>query len=154
MLRAQLETPWTIARQAPLSIGFSRQKYWSGLPCPPPGVEVKDAAKRFTVRRSVLTTEFPIPRCQQCGGWGTLAWYHPAKVSWSLNPGRSLPLLPTQSCMGLLRASVSDLKDQQGAASLGVSRCTGKRRDGSGSLPEDSSPVSTSTFKVEMAGDA
>ena len=30
-------TPWTIARQAPLSMGFSRQKYWSGLPCPPPG---------------------------------------------------------------------------------------------------------------------
>ena len=30
-------TPWTIACQAPLSMGFSRQKYWSGLPCPPPG---------------------------------------------------------------------------------------------------------------------
>ena len=34
-------TPWTAARQAPLSmgmsVGFSRQEYWSGLPCPPPG---------------------------------------------------------------------------------------------------------------------
>ena len=29
--------PWTVACQAPLSIGFSRQEYWSGLPCPPPG---------------------------------------------------------------------------------------------------------------------
>ena len=29
-------TPWTVARQAPLSIAFSRHKYWSGLPCPPP----------------------------------------------------------------------------------------------------------------------
>ena len=29
-------TPWTIAHQAPLSIGFSRQEYWSGLPCPSP----------------------------------------------------------------------------------------------------------------------
>ena len=29
-------TPWTVARQAPLSMGFSRQEYWSGLPCPPP----------------------------------------------------------------------------------------------------------------------
>ena len=28
---------WTVARQAPLSMGFSRQEYWSGLPCPPPG---------------------------------------------------------------------------------------------------------------------
>ena len=30
-------TPWTIAHQAPLSVRFSRQEYWSGLPCPPPG---------------------------------------------------------------------------------------------------------------------
>jgi len=30
-------TPRTVAYQAPLSIEFSRQKYWSGLPCPPPG---------------------------------------------------------------------------------------------------------------------
>ena len=30
-------TPWTVARQAPLSMGFSGQEYWSGLPCPPPG---------------------------------------------------------------------------------------------------------------------
>ena len=29
--------PWTVAFQAPLSMGFSRQEYWSGLPCPPPG---------------------------------------------------------------------------------------------------------------------
>ena len=29
--------PWTAARQAPLSVGFSRQEYWSGLPWPPPG---------------------------------------------------------------------------------------------------------------------
>ena len=29
--------PWTVARQAPLSRGFSRQEYWSGLPCPLPG---------------------------------------------------------------------------------------------------------------------
>ena len=31
-------TLWTVARQAPLSLGFSRQEYWSGLPCAPPGV--------------------------------------------------------------------------------------------------------------------
>ena len=30
-------TPWTIARQAPLSMGFSGQEYWSRLPCPSPG---------------------------------------------------------------------------------------------------------------------
>ena len=30
-------TPWTVAHQAPLSIGFPRQEYWSGLPFSPPG---------------------------------------------------------------------------------------------------------------------
>ena len=30
-------TPWTLACQAPLSMGFPRQKYWSELPFPPPG---------------------------------------------------------------------------------------------------------------------
>ena len=29
--------PMDLARQAPLSMGFSRQEYWSGLPCPPSG---------------------------------------------------------------------------------------------------------------------
>ena len=29
-------TPWAVALQAPLSVGFSRQEHWSGLPCPPP----------------------------------------------------------------------------------------------------------------------
>ena len=32
-----LATPWTVACQAPLSMRFSRQDYWSGLPCPSPG---------------------------------------------------------------------------------------------------------------------
>ena len=31
------ETPWSVAHQAPLSMGFSRQEYWSGLAFPPPG---------------------------------------------------------------------------------------------------------------------
>ena len=36
--------PWTVAHRAPLSMGFSRQEYWSGLPSPPadlpdPGIE-------------------------------------------------------------------------------------------------------------------
>ena len=32
-----LAIPWTVARQAPLSMGFSRQEYWNGLPFPSPG---------------------------------------------------------------------------------------------------------------------
>ena len=34
-----LVTLWTVALQTPLSMGFSRQECWSGLPCPPPGIE-------------------------------------------------------------------------------------------------------------------
>ena len=32
-----IATPWTVARQAPLSMGFSSQEYWNGLPFPSPG---------------------------------------------------------------------------------------------------------------------
>ena len=45
-----LETPWTIAQEAPLSMGFSRQDYWSGLPflspgdLPDPGIEPRSPA--------------------------------------------------------------------------------------------------------------
>ena len=35
--RSTLATPWTVAPQAPRSMGFPRQEYWSGLPFPPPG---------------------------------------------------------------------------------------------------------------------
>ena len=31
-------TPWTVTCQAPLSVGFSRQEYWSGLPLPSPTI--------------------------------------------------------------------------------------------------------------------
>ena len=34
--RPTLATPWTVASQAPLPMGFSRQEYWSGLPFPSP----------------------------------------------------------------------------------------------------------------------
>ena len=38
LLQSQLSaTLWTVALQAPLSMGFSGQEYWSRLPCPPPG---------------------------------------------------------------------------------------------------------------------
>ena len=36
--RVQLfQTLWTVTHQAPLTMEFSRQEYWNGLPCPPPG---------------------------------------------------------------------------------------------------------------------
>ena len=37
LMSESLAIPWTIAFQAPLSMGFPRQEYWSGLPFPSPG---------------------------------------------------------------------------------------------------------------------
>ena len=54
-------TPWTVACQAPLSMGFSRQEYWSELPCPSPrdlpdpGIEPKSPA----LTDGFFTTEPP-----------------------------------------------------------------------------------------------
>ena len=39
-------TPWTVAYQAPLSIGFSRQEYWSGVPLPSPPESLDDPNMR------------------------------------------------------------------------------------------------------------
>ena len=39
-LTIQSLTLWTVAHQAPLSMRFPRQEYWSGLPCPPPGTHI------------------------------------------------------------------------------------------------------------------
>ena len=44
-------TPWTVAHQGPLSVGFSRQEYWSGLPCPPPR-ELPDPGTESTSLRT------------------------------------------------------------------------------------------------------
>ena len=46
-------TPWTAAHQAPQSKGFSRQEYWSGLPCPPPGDLPKPRIKPVSLMSSL-----------------------------------------------------------------------------------------------------
>ena len=54
-------TPWTVAYQAPPSMGFSRQEYWSGLPFPSPGdlldpgIEPRSPA----FQADALTSELP-----------------------------------------------------------------------------------------------
>ena len=44
-----LVTPWTVAHQAPLSMRFSRQEYWSGVPFPLPGDVVSLTAEEEKV---------------------------------------------------------------------------------------------------------
>ena len=54
-------TPWTVARQALLSMGFLRQEYWSGLPFPSPGdpPDPKVKPKSPTLVGGFFTTELP-----------------------------------------------------------------------------------------------
>ena len=50
--------PRTVARQAPLSMGFSRQEYWSGLPCLPPGDLPEPEIKLTSLMSSALAGTF------------------------------------------------------------------------------------------------
>ena len=49
-------TLWTVTHQVPLFMGFSRQEYWSGLPCPPPG----DLSDPGTETTSLLAGSLPL----------------------------------------------------------------------------------------------
>ena len=51
-------TPWTLACQAPLSLGFSRQEYWSGLPFPTPGDLPDPGIELKTFKSPVLVGGF------------------------------------------------------------------------------------------------
>ena len=51
-------TLWTVALQAPLSMGFSRQEYWSGLPCPPPGDLPNPGIELLSLMSLALRDEF------------------------------------------------------------------------------------------------
>ena len=51
-------TLWTVARQAPLSVGLSRQEYWSELQCPPPGALPDPGIKPVSLLSPALTGRF------------------------------------------------------------------------------------------------
>ena len=50
-------TPWTVAHQAPLSMGFFKQEYWNGLLCPPPG-DLPDSGIKPSTRVSHIAGRF------------------------------------------------------------------------------------------------
>ena len=51
-------TPWTVAHQVPLVMGFSRQEYWSGLSCPPPGGLPAPGVESTSLRPAALAGGF------------------------------------------------------------------------------------------------
>jgi len=79
--------PWMAARQAPLSMEFPRQEYWSGLPCPPPGdlpnPGIKPASLESTALAGRFLTTVPLGKPNK--------WYA-LSLSLSLALSRSLSL--------------------------------------------------------------
>ena len=65
-------TPWTVAHQAPLSTGFSRPEYWSGLPFPSPGdlpnPGIEPMSPAFPALASIFSTTEP-PGKPQIGAY-------------------------------------------------------------------------------------
>ena len=62
-------TPWTVAHQALLSMGFSRQEYWSGLPCPPPGDLPNPASNQHLLSLLhffTISATWEAPRAYRC----------------------------------------------------------------------------------------
>ena len=58
-------SPWTIAHQAPLSVGFPRQEHWSGLPFPSPGIKSMSPASLALAGVSFTTEPPEKPMCVQ-----------------------------------------------------------------------------------------
>ena len=83
-------TLWTVACQAPLSMGFSRQEYWSGLLCPPPGDLPDPGIESMSVRSPALV-----------GGLFTIS------TPWEVHPVTFFPL--TSSFCPLILINMSYL---------------------------------------------
>ena len=71
---------WTVAHQAPLSMGFSRQEYWSGLPCPPSGDPPNPGIEPTSLTFAALAVGF----FTTSATWETQA-VHKRKLLWFLN---------------------------------------------------------------------
>ena len=63
-------TPWTVAYQVPLPMGFSRQDYWSGLPFPPPG-DLPDPGIKSNKQNSPMTQKLKLSdwKLKELLGW-------------------------------------------------------------------------------------
>ena len=87
-------TSWTVALQAPLSMGLSRQEYWSELPCPPPGdlpTQGSILVLHISCTGATATWEAPevvdLQRQSKCPQRGQMPWR--TELPWNKHdPGR------------------------------------------------------------------
>ena len=95
----QLCAHWTVAHQAPVSMGLSRQEYWSGLLCPPPGDLPNSGIEPVSLTSPALAGGF-FPTSHHLGS----PFYNLACLEFT-SPG----LLPTSSPMAHVRAMCGSL---------------------------------------------
>ena len=93
-------TLWTVAHQAPPSVGFSRQEYESGLPCPPPGdlpdPEIECASlMSLGVRRQVLCHQHHLGSPENHLGERKSKWRMSTVMRLPAATAKSLQLCPT-----------------------------------------------------------
>ena len=99
-------TPWTIACQAPLSMGFSRQKYQSGLPfpypedLPDPGIELESPALQADSSPTKLQIQFSSVQSLSCVQLFEIPWTEAFQTSLSITNSQSLlKLMSIESVM-------------------------------------------------------
>ena len=81
-------TPWTVALQAPLSIGFSRQECWGGLPCPPPG-DLPDPGMEPASLMSLVLVDGSLLLAPLCATFGKYFYYVLATLPLPSIPSRT-----------------------------------------------------------------
>ena len=105
------ETPWTVARQAPLSMGFSRQEYWSGLPCSPPwdlpdpGIEphlLHWQSPALAGRFFTTSATWEALMGRSPNSTGVIKWWKIHQISMSASPLRLSLFLPSLFSPSLL----------------------------------------------------
>ena len=97
-------TLWTVACQVPLSMAFSRQEYWRGLPCPPPGDNPKPGIEsEFLMSLHLQGGSLSLPppgKPHPCQGYPRIKGHQvlaPVLLLMSFSTlGKSLPLIKPQ----------------------------------------------------------
>ena len=97
-------TPWTVTHQSPLTMGFSRQEYWSGLPCPPPRDLPDPGIKPESLTSPALAGWFFTTSATCEAQWTT----NPPLLSWIWNYLQIVASLQLPRC-GLMWGSAAGL---------------------------------------------
>ena len=100
-----LETPWTAAYQAPPSMRFSRQEYWSGVPLPSPSKTIQIQISRSVVSDSLPPHELQHARSHCPSPTPGVHWDSRPSSQWC-HPAISSSVVPFSSCPHSLPAWV------------------------------------------------